>query len=93
LQTFQSAHKRWVEASLQADESKRESHWMESIAVGSRLFIENVKMTLGFKAKGRSITGSDEYYRLRENISTFGNTSKQGFEPITKSYIIRSKTF
>jgi len=75
------------------DESKREGHWTESIAVGSRLFIENVEMTLGFKAKGSSITGSDEYYRLRENISAFGNTSKQGFEPVAKSYIIRSKTF
>jgi len=61
LQAFQSAHKRWVEASLQVDESKRESHWTESIAVGSRLFIEKVKTTLGFKAKSGSITGSDEY--------------------------------
>ena len=93
LQAFQSAHKRWVEASLQVDESKRESYWTESIAVGSRLFIENVKTTLGFRAKSRSITGSDEFYRLRENISTFGNTSKQGFEPVAGADIDVTNTF
>jgi putative transposase len=93
LPAFQSAHKKWVETSLQVDESKRESHWTESIAVGSRLFVENAKKTLGFKAKGRSINGSDDYFRLREKVSTFGNTSKQEIEPIAGADIDVPNTF
>ena len=76
-----SAHKRWIEASLQGDEPERESHWTESIAVGSKSFTENVKKSLGFKAKGKSITGSKGHYQLREDVSNFGKTSTNGFEP------------
>ena len=75
LHDFQLAHKNWVEASLQVDESKRESQWTKSLAVGSKTFIEKVKTGSGFKAKGRSITGSNGDYRLREKISHFGSTS------------------
>jgi len=81
LQDFKSAHKRWIEASLQGDEPERESHWTESIAVGSKSFTENVKKSLGFKAKGKSITGSKGHYQLREDVSNFGKTSTNGFEP------------
>ncbi len=93
LQDFQSAHKRWIEASLQGDEPERESHWTESIAVGSKSFTENVKKSLGFKAKGKSITGSKDQYQLRENISSFGYTSLQGPEPIKRSDTGTTNTF
>ena len=82
LHNFQLAHKNWIEASLQMDESKRESQLTESLAVGSKTFIEKVKSDLEFKAKGRSITGSNGVYRFRENDSHFGNTSIPGFEPV-----------
>jgi len=81
LHNFQSAHKKWIEASLQVDELERESHLTESIAVGSKSFIEKVKKSLGFKAKGRTIAGSKGHYQLRENVSDFGNTSFYGFRP------------
>jgi putative transposase len=93
LQEFQSVHKRWVEASLRVNESKRESHWTESLAVGSKSFIEELKMRLGFKAKGRSITGSNGEYRLRENISSFGKTSMFGFEPVAGAVVEMANTF
>ena len=62
--------------------SKRESQWTENLAVGSKTFIKKVKTGIGFKAKGRSITDSKGDYRLRENVSHFGNTSTPGFEPV-----------
>jgi putative transposase len=40
LLDLQSAHKKWVEASLHQDEFERQSHWTESIASGSKSFIE-----------------------------------------------------
>ena len=81
LHNFQSAHKRWIEASLQVDEPERESHWTESIAVGSKSFIEKIKKSFGFKAKGRTIAASKGHYQLREDVSGFGNTSWHGFGP------------
>ena len=93
LHELQSAHKRWVEASLPMNESKRESRWTESIAVGSKSFIEELKMRLGFKAKGRSITGNDGHYRLRENVSNFGNNSLPGFEPVEGANVEMTNTF
>ena len=85
--------KRRGEASLKVGETKRESHWTESFAVGSKSFIEKVKVSSGFKAKGRSITGSDGHHRLRENVSNFGNNSLRGFEPASGADVEMTNTF
>jgi len=60
---------------LQPDKPERQNHWTESIAVVSKSFIEEVKKGLGFRARGRSIAGSNDHFELREDISNFGNTS------------------
>ena len=93
LLDLQSAHKRWIEASLRLGEPETEGHWTESIAAGSKSIIEEVKKSLGFKAKGRSITGSKDHCQLRENVSTFGNTSLHGPEPATWSDAGTTYTF
>ncbi len=85
LSELQAVHKSWIKASFQADERKRESHWTESIASGSKSFIKEVKQSLGFKAKGKSITGSNDHYQLRKDVAKFGNTSLYGPEPIVRS--------
>jgi REP element-mobilizing transposase RayT len=90
---FQSAHKKWVEASLQVNASKRESYWTESLAVGSKSFIEELKERLGFKAKGRTVTGSDGLYRLRENVASFGNSSLSGIESAAEADVQMTNTF
>jgi hypothetical protein len=70
---------------LRLDKPERERHWTDSIAVGSKSFIEEVKKSHGFRAKGRSIAGSNDQYHLREDISIFGNTSSPGIEPAAES--------
>jgi len=85
LHSFQSAHKKWIEASLKMDKPEREIHWTQSIAVGSGSFIEEVKKSLGFKAKGRSITGSKGQYQIEEDTAQFGTASLLGFEPVAGS--------
>ena len=45
---------------------KRESRWTESIAVGSKAFVEKTKSELGIKAIGREVMGADGIYDLRE---------------------------
>jgi len=75
LQDHQATHKRWVEETLQPSKPELQNHWTESIAVGSKSLIEEVKRGLGFRARGRSIAGSNDHFELREDIFNFGNTS------------------
>ena len=45
------------------------------------------------KAKGKSITGSKGHYQLREDVSNFGKTSTNGFEPAAGSDAEMTNTF
>ena len=72
LHEFQLAHKKWIEAFLQQDQPEREGHWTESIACGSKSFIEEVKKSLGFRAKGKSVAEIEGHYQLREDVFKFG---------------------
>jgi putative transposase len=58
--------KRWIDDALKKDFHQRESRWTESVAVGSKAFIEQTRDQLGFRAKGRSVEGLDEVCALRE---------------------------
>jgi len=93
LHDLQSTHKRWVEASLQQNASERQGHWTESIASGSKSFIEEVKNSLGFKAKGKSITAIKDQYQLKENVSFYGVTSLQTVEASQRSDDSSTNTF
>ena len=44
----------------------RESKWVQSVAVGSKEFVEMTKEKLGHQVKGRSVSRSGEVYQLRE---------------------------
>ena len=43
---FQSAHRQWVEQTLERGRTVREDRWSEAIAVGSLAFVESVKSEL-----------------------------------------------
>jgi REP element-mobilizing transposase RayT len=59
-------HRQWISDALEKDSRQRESRWTESVAVGSKTFIEQTKEQLGFRTKGRKIEENDEVYTLRE---------------------------
>jgi len=65
------SHREWVEEALEEGSSVRKAAWTESIAVGSKTFIEVTKEKLGVKAKGRKVVGTDDRYELREEQSTY----------------------
>ncbi len=79
LSDLQANQKRWVQAALHTNDTARQAQWTESIATGSKSFVENVKKSLGFKAKAKSITGDTQQYRLRENVAEFGTSQLQRF--------------
>jgi putative transposase len=46
---------KWVEEILKTKNYVRESKWSQSIAVGSKSFVEGIKEKLGIRAKGRKV--------------------------------------
>jgi putative transposase len=68
---MRGSHKGWVEEYLGNGEKARHDEWTDSIAVGSRPFVERVKALLGFRAKGRDIVEGGEGYQVREGQAAY----------------------
>jgi len=66
MEELKRSYREWVEESLGRQGGKRESRWTESIAVGSKAFVEKTKAKLGIKAIGREVMGAGGVYELRE---------------------------
>jgi hypothetical protein len=63
---LRTSHRGWIEQYLGNGSKGRQNEWTESVALGSRSFVENVKALLRSKAKGRNVTEGGEGYQLRE---------------------------
>ena len=71
FESFQSAHRRWVRSALSDDKAKREDRWTQSIATGSRSFVEAVKRQMRSFAIGRRVRKKAEGFELRESQSPY----------------------
>ena len=60
------SHRKWVEEVLKSSPNAREPKWSESIALGSKEYVEETQTKLGIKAKGRNVIANNEAYELRE---------------------------
>jgi len=69
---LKDAHYKWVAREIQADNRDKEDKWTQSIAVGSKTFVEKIKAFLGFRAIGRKVTGADDMFELREGQAPYG---------------------
>jgi len=52
-----------------------ENKWTQSIAVGSKTFIEKMKEALGFRATGRKIICADDTFELRQVLTPYGKAN------------------
>jgi putative transposase len=66
MEELRRSYREWVEESFARQGGKRESRWTESIAIGSKAFVEKTKAELGIKPIGREVMGVDGGYELRE---------------------------
>ena len=73
--TLKEVHNEWVDNALSCNNNVRESHWTQSIAVGSKDFTEKVITELGHRAKGRTIIGNGDMFQVRENQGEYGNNN------------------
>jgi hypothetical protein len=70
---LKQAHREWIEEAIKKSESVRESKWTQSIAVGDKSFLKQIKDSLGFRAKGRKILEAEDEYHLREGQAVYGD--------------------
>ncbi len=68
---FRQTHKELVNESLANGKNSRQDQWTESIAVGSKVFIETIKEKFGILAKGRKIHEKDGGFHLREETGLY----------------------
>lgn len=71
VEELKKSHSGWVEEALRCDRHVRESKWVQSVAVGSKEFVEMTKEKLGFQVSGRSVSRSGDDYQLREQQSAY----------------------
>jgi len=72
---LKDAHYKWVNSANQMDNRGKENKWTQSIAVGSKTFIEQMKEALGFRARGRKIICADDIFELREVLTSYGKAN------------------
>jgi len=77
---IKAAQNKWVESSIKTDNRDKENKWTQSIAVGSKTFIEKIKAEPGSRARGRKIIGADDTFELREVITPLGNAANPDSE-------------
>ena len=66
------SHQGWVNEYLDNGPKSREDKWTNSIAVGSKGFVESVKSALGIRAKGRKTKEAGSNYELRKPAAPYG---------------------
>ncbi len=71
LHQFQKIHNSWIDSDLENSQLTREASWSESIAVGHKLFVENVQSALCIHGQHRAVELEDEKYALKEVESAY----------------------
>ena len=88
---FRQMHQEWVDLELKNDESKRQSFWSDSVAVGDECFIQNIQQELSGRIPGRSIVSENGTTSLQEPQSSYSTLSggQKGLLNIENSYLLK----
>jgi putative transposase len=81
LAELAAVHRDWVETALRQGRQEREPRWTESVAVGSRSFVERIQHELGNRGRYRTIAVEDGDHFLREPTEPYGRDSRLKVEP------------
>lgn len=73
FESFQTAHRQWVETAVGEEIPQRESTWTQAVAVGSESFVEKVKGQLKGLAIGRRIQTMANGWELREEAIPYNH--------------------
>jgi putative transposase len=67
LEEFQILHRNWVEEALQLEPHKMEDHWTQSIAVGSKSFVDQFYKALSVKGRHRNTIEDGNSFCIKES--------------------------
>lgn len=70
---LKEAHRNWIEDELEKSQLIRDNKWTQSIAVGDKSFVKQIKKQLGIRSKGRKIIEEDDDYQLRDKQAQYGD--------------------
>jgi len=70
---LKEAHRSRIEQELKKSQLLRQSKWTQSIAVGDKAFVEQIKKKLSIRAKGRQILEDEDDYQLRDALTVYGD--------------------
>jgi putative transposase len=64
-------YKASISSAIETNNLKRENMWTESLAVGSRIFVEQISKKLGYKVRGRKMIDHKGTFELREEKCSY----------------------
>jgi len=70
-QMLKESYKKQIETSFNNENLERDSCWTESVAIGGKDFVENIKDELGARAVHRKTIKSRNNYELRETGTSY----------------------
>ena len=70
---LRNVYSAWIDKKIESEELTRESKWTESLAVGSKTFVENIDARLGYKARRRKVIEDKGFFELREHRMPYSN--------------------
>jgi putative transposase len=73
---LKKAHNKWIEEELKKPQLGRQSKWTQSIAVGDKSFVEQIKDRLGIRSKGRKILKDDDNCQLRDRQTNYSSEAE-----------------
>lgn len=68
-------HFSWLESGLAGACAARQPEWTASVAVGNRVFVDEVRHRLGQAVKGRKVEKTGDRYFLKENVIAYNGDS------------------
>jgi putative transposase len=73
FESFQAAHRRWVETAAGEELSQRVSSWTQAVAAGSESFVEKIKKQRKALAIGQRILPATDGWELRQEASSYNH--------------------
>lgn len=66
-----------VESALREGAMRREAHWTQSVAVGSKVFVADVQKRLWPRGNGRAVIEGESMSMLRESAAYYGDFDRK----------------
>ncbi len=77
IERLRETYRNCVESAIMRRDIKRQPQWSESIAVGDKSYVEEVKGQMGYKAIGRKVVESEDSFVLRELQVSYQSNSER----------------